>query len=156
MIDLHSPLLLAKLRLWFWSTFFVLPYMYCRYSSMILIKTFLNFTCTFNYCASGWCWVHCVAILLSMHVTVHCISEWSECTDTKAVLVYNVKAYRGTGGVAPCPLKLDIILDDLTHQLLYGLEGIPPQYPLYRKVLWPPGQSGHFEEVKKISCRCQD
>ena len=121
---------------------------------MILIKTFLNFACTFNYCASGWCWVHCVAILLSMHVAVPCISE---CTDTKAVLAHNVKAYRGTGDVAPCPLKLDIILDNLTHQLLYSLEGIPPPpVPTEQESVWPPGQSGNFEEVKKISCHCQD
>jgi len=59
----------------------------------------------------------------------------------QAVLVHNVKAYKGTGGIAPCLLKLDIILDNLTHQLLYGLERNPPpvpQYPLKRKVLWPP------------------
>jgi hypothetical protein len=43
---------------------------------MILIKTFPNFACTFNYSASGCVgWVHCVAILLSMHVVIHCTSE---------------------------------------------------------------------------------
>ena len=40
----------------------------------------------------------------------------SECMGSKAVLAHNVKAYRGTGGVAPCLLKLDIIFDSLTHR----------------------------------------
>jgi len=57
--------------------------------------------------------------------------------DMTAVLVHNVKVCRGTGGVAPCLLELDIILDNLTHQLLYGLER-SPWYPPNRKLLWPP------------------
>jgi len=116
---------------------------------MILIKTFLNLMFTFNYCASGWWWVHRVAILLFMHVAVHCTSEWSECMDTKAILVYDVKAYRGNGGVAPCLLKLDIILDSPTHQLLYSLER-SPSYPLKRKLLWHPEPVWTFWRRKNL------
>jgi hypothetical protein len=47
--------------------------------------------------------------------------------DKKAVLAHNVKAYRGTGGVTPCLLKLDIILDSLTPAALWpGKEPLVP------------------------------
>lgn len=82
--------------------------------------TFLILACTFNYCASGWCWVHCIAILLLTHVILHYTSE---CVDSKAVLVHNVKAYGGTGGVAPYLLKLDIILDSLTYHCFMATKG---------------------------------
>lgn len=149
MIDLLSPLLLVELCLWFWSMFFAL--LVCRYSSMILIKTSLNFASTFNYCASGWCWVHYVAILLSMHVVVHCTSEWRECMDTKAVPVHNVKAYRGNGGAAQFLLQLDIILDSLIHRLLYGLERSPLVPTEQETALAPRGSLDILKKKKSLA-----
>jgi hypothetical protein len=56
-----------------------------------------------------------------------------------------VKAYRGTAGLTPCLLKLHIILDSFTHQLLYTRERSP-----WHPALAPHSQSGYSEEKKKI------
>ena len=71
--------------------------------------------------------------------------------DTKAIPVHNVKAYRGTGGAAPCLLQLDIILNSLIHRLLYGPERSPLVPTEQETALVPRGSLDILKKKKSLA-----
>jgi hypothetical protein len=70
----------------------------------------------------------------------------------------NMKAYWGSGGVAPCildvgPRRRWVV--SFSHQPLY-FQGKSPWYPLDRRLGGPQSRSGRGGEEKKVPISCRD